>query len=70
MAGVGTTLTNGRCTLYPLQMIAKHTGDTVTLSTPVFWKAVDAPARYIYTVAFDTSGMVTHWVTRGFWAGE
>jgi hypothetical protein len=70
MPGLGTDLTNGRCTLHPPQMTAKHTGNTVTLSAPVFWDAAEVPARYVYIVAFDASGGVTHWVAGGFWAGE
>jgi hypothetical protein len=33
------------------------------------WDAADVRTPYIYTMAFDASGGVTHWVT-GFGAGE
>jgi len=64
--GTGTTLSNGLCTINTAGASATRSASVVTVALPVSFNPTSfGGAKKVYSVAFDNTGLLTHWVQGG-----
>ena len=64
--GTGTTLSNGLCTINTAGAASSRSAGVVTVALPMsFNPSSFGGAKKVYSVAFDNTGLLTHWVQGG-----
>jgi hypothetical protein len=63
--GLGGALSNSRCTVYAGAATRTTAWNSITLNLPVTFTPAFAGRKTAYAVAFDNTGLVTHWVQGG-----